>query len=326
MVLKPIDIGDASGLREGVQALAPTVVSLSLQPSLWVEREGGVAGGAWRLQFIPKRMDVPVALELCAAFDRPGLPSGLEGRVGLTIAPPAEAGPGPLGAYLAQCEELAGRLVCAGYGIMDLALEVDDTAEGEDEGAGEAAGGAGGGDGGGGGFFCRVLGAMLPGAAPHVRQLELLLASGDFPPGCISRHLAAPGLAFPLLQYLDLDSDSGEASMAVADVVALAGLAAPLLHYIGLLYPPEGSDPCGSILGGAGTCCAGLAVTALALTRPRPVDAAGRPAALKILVGCVPGESSEQDVGDVLAAAGREWVTVEWPTIDLGSADGDTDA
>ncbi len=324
MVLEPIDIGDASGLREGVQALAPTVALLALLPVLEAGKVGGVAGGAWRLQFLPKRMGVPVALELCAAFDRPGLPSRLEGQVGLILSPPAGAGPGPLGAYLAQCEELAGRLMRAGPDFVGLALVVDDTAEGEDEGAGEAAGGAGEGDGGGGDFLGRVLGAMLPGAALHMRQLKLLLKSGAFPPGCISRHLAVPGLAFPLLEALDLDSKSGEASMAVADVVTMAGLAAPLLHYIGLLYPPEGSGPCGSILGGAGTCCAGLAVTALALTRPRPVDAAGRPAALKILVGCVPGASSEQDVADVLAAAGREWVTVQWPL--TGPADGGTDA
>ncbi len=82
--------------------------------------------------------------------------------------------------------------------------------------------------------------------------------------------------------------------------------------------------PASTILGEVGAPCAGLAVTALALTRPRPVDAAGRPAALKICVGCVPGESSEQDVADVLAAAGREWVSVQWPPMD-GPADGGTD-
>ncbi len=335
VTLGPVWAGDGTGLREAVQALPSTVASLALLPSLQAEREGG-EGGAWRLQLFPnsmyfrllqpgRRSDVRAVLELCAAFDRPGLASGLVGQVGLAIEePPAGAGPGALGAYLGQCAEVAGRLRGGGTGGLPLELHVRDAAVAAGQ---EAAGGAvaaGGDD--GGGFLGRVLGAVLPAAAPHVWRLQLLPASGRYTPN-FSRHLAAPGLAFPLLEALDLmGSDLWASSMAAADMTALALLAAPRLSSIGLLSPTfyDGA-PGGAILGEVATCCAGFAVTALALTRPRPVDAAGRPAALKICVGFVPSASAEQAVAEVLAWTGREWVTVEWPTID-GSADGDTDA
>jgi hypothetical protein len=121
--------------------------------------------------------------------------------------------------------------------------------------------------------------------------------------------------------------------MDAVDAVALVGLAAPRLCRIGLLSPvsddsdPE-DDPHWGVIRGAGKSSAELAITALAMGLPRPVDAAGRPAALQIIVGCHLCRqpwygSTEEGVRSVLAAAGRGWVTVEWPTID-GSADGDS--
>ncbi len=314
--LKPVDTGSGSRLREGVQALAPSVASLALLPDLRAEREGGEAGGAWRLELLDNQLlRVPVALELCAVFDRPGRPSGLTGQVGLTCEPPEEAAPAALGTYLGRCAELASRLRGGGDVGLELTLDVNFTAAGAEEG------------GGGGGFLGRVLGAMLPGAAPHVRNLQLWLKCA-YPAGW-SRHLTEPGLAFPLLEGLGLEGMglARTASMAAADVVALARLAAPRLRSIGLLSPPwypgDEAMPRGSILGQAGTPCAELAVTALALTRPRPVDAAGRPAILEIYAWCRPDASSERNVSGVLEAAGRGgtgwgaewqgWVRVFWP-------------
>ncbi len=237
-------VGDASGLREAVQALPPSLASLDLLPGLRAGRGGGGAGGEWRLRWhmLPGWLGWPGVCNLqavCAAFDRPGLPCCLTGAVRIRVAAPEEAGPGALGAYLGQCAELAGRLRGGGTGGLELTLEVDDEAA-EADGAGEVAGGGGeAGDGyGGAGFLGRVLGAVLPAAAPHVRRLHVLLDSGFFMPS-YSRHLTAPGLAFPLLEeLLEGRGLARTASMAAADVVALARLAAPRLRSIGLLSPP----------------------------------------------------------------------------------------
>ncbi len=211
MSLGPVWTGSGSGLSEGVQALPPTVASLALPPELSAEREGDGAGGAWRVHMLGSStmMGVPVALELCAAFDRPGLPSCLEGQVGLTFRPPAEAGLGPLGTYLGQCAEVAGRLSGGDDddSFLFLAMKVLDAAD-EVVWAGEAAGGGGGGGGAAGvggaaegaGFLGRVLGTVLPAAALHVCRLELWVQPSAFRPGFIRHLLAVPGLAFPLLE------------------------------------------------------------------------------------------------------------------------------
>ncbi len=56
--LKPVAsigdcMGEGSGLREGIQALPPSVASLSLPPFVRAERQSGVASGAsgreWRI-------------------------------------------------------------------------------------------------------------------------------------------------------------------------------------------------------------------------------------------------------------------------------------
>jgi hypothetical protein len=126
--LSPVWIGSGSGLREGVEALPPSVTSLALLPYLAAsEREGGRGGGAWRLRPGPGlQSSVPAVLEWCAAFDEPGLTCGLVGRLYLRVVPPAaEAGPGALGAYLDQCTELAGRLHSGGTNSgVELALKV----------------------------------------------------------------------------------------------------------------------------------------------------------------------------------------------------------
>jgi hypothetical protein len=292
--LLPIHIGNGSGLRKGVQALPASLASLALLPDLEATREG--VWSRWGLSLPGRRRSVAKVQILCAAFDLPGLPSSLVGEVGLAIAPPDR---GALGTYLGRCAEVAGRLWGGGTGGLVLTLEVDDTAAGA----------------GGGGFLGRVLGAVLPAAAPHLSRLWVTLDSGAYPPGC-SAHLTAPGLAFPLLEELVLDSDSSERSMAAADVMALARLAAPRLSDVGVLSPASGPDNVaagGAILGAAGGPCAELAVTALALTRPRPVNAAGRPGCLWIYVGCEADLGTQQDIEGALAGAGRGWVYVCWP-------------
>ncbi len=311
--LGPVDCalwaGDGDGLREAVQALPPTVASLALLPDLSAEREGGEAGGAWRLQLAhhdrtgwPK--GVPSALELCAAFDRSGLPSGLEGEVRFYVKPPSDATPEALRAYPGQCAELACRVRGSGARGLSLNVEVVDTAEGA-----EVAGG-----GVRGGFLDRVLSAVLPAAAPHVRRLELLLQSGFFPLYFISRHLVAPGVAFPLLETLVMKSTSDYiGSIAARDVAALGRLAAPRLVSVELMTlgfrntvdgAIRGQDPIG-------------AVTALAMGLARPVDATGRPVDLGVRVGA-DGHGSggaEEGVRSVLAAAGRGWVRVALPGV-----------
>jgi hypothetical protein len=121
VTLGPVDcVGRKNRLREGAEALPPSVVSLALPGCILAEREGGAAGAAWRMEqqqvwsIRPKASNpptVPNHLALCAAFDQPGKPCGLVGRVGLVLRPPADdAGPGALGAYLGQCAELGSRL------------------------------------------------------------------------------------------------------------------------------------------------------------------------------------------------------------------------
>ncbi len=203
MSFKPVDIsGGGSGLREAVRALPPSLAKLALLPphnaSLVMlpylkaaEREGVGAGRAWRLSLKGGWWSVEDVLEMCAAFDGPGLLCRLVDQVEVSVTPHAGAGPGALGACLGQCAEVAGRLwsghvsIGGTFGLL-LSLRVD-------EGAGD----------GGGGFLGRVLGAVLPAAAPHVRQLWVVLASGAYPPAYppgFSAHLLAPGLAFPLLE------------------------------------------------------------------------------------------------------------------------------
>ncbi len=226
--LCPVWVNDVGGLRESVQALPPSLTSLDLLPSLGAVRERGGAGGEWRLEMLPGWMSWPDVYNLqrvCAAFDRPGLPCCLTGAVRIRVVAPEEAGPGALSAYLGQCAELAGRLRGGRTGGLDLTLEVDD------EGYGRWTTRDG-------GFLGRVLGAVLPAAAPHVRRLRVLLDSGFFMPG-FSSHMVAP-LAFPLLEELELDSDAEGRSMADADVAALAQLDAPRLCRVGLLSPADG--------------------------------------------------------------------------------------
>ncbi len=317
MSFRPVDIGKSgaaaehrdfgsSGLREGVGALPPGVASLALLPELRAEREGGGASGAWHLQKLPYLMNVASLQELCAVFDQPGLPCGLEGMVGLALTPPAGADPEALGAYLGQCSEVAGQLRVGRTGGVELTLEVESRSR-EVGGDGD----------GGGGFLDRVLGAVLPAAASHVCWLLLLLLdSGCFPPFS-SRHFVAPGLAFPLLEQLVLYGSAMEAE----DVADLAWLAAPRLCRIGLLYPAtdQGGVGCsaGTILGGGRGGAAGpharRAVAELAMGLPRPVDAAGRPADLQIFMGWGANPSTQpqqQEVNRALAAAGRGWARI----------------
>jgi hypothetical protein len=306
--LCPVWVGRGSGLREGVAALPASVTSLALSPDLSAEKDGGGAGGAWRLRLSPtlcveERRSVPAVLELCAAFDRPGLPCSLAGTVELLLYPPAEAGPGALNAYVGQCAELAGRL-CSGGTPSGVELSLE-------EGGSE-----------GGGLFDRVLGAVLPAAAPHVSSLRLLVP-GSLPSG-FSRHLTAPGLAFPLLCSLELGvSGRTETPMDAADVAALARLVAPRLCRVGLLCPaptpeeeeeePDEGFTCwgfgGTLLGGSTA-----AVTALAMGLVRPVDAAGRPAGLELSMGVnATEEGDEEKLERALVAAGRGWARVTWP-------------
>jgi hypothetical protein len=202
--LGPVDAtGPGSGLREGVQALPPSVAFLALPPGIEATREAGGEGGgggaaAWQLlrqrsafgdpvdrdDYTEDQRDAACALGLCAAFDQPGLPCSLLGRVWLSVTPPAD--PAAIGTYLGRCAELAARLR-GGW----LTLEVDETAAGAGLADGDGA------------FLGRVLGAVLPGAAPRLERLRVMLASRPpvFPPG-FSRHLVAP--AFPLLEKLEL--------------------------------------------------------------------------------------------------------------------------
>jgi hypothetical protein len=318
VTLSPVWTGSGSGLREGVQALPPSVTSLALLPDLAAaESEGGGAGGAWRLRLGPVPpgatwRSVPAVQELCAAFDRPGLPCSLEGRVELSIAAPAaKAGPRALGAYLGQCADLAGRLRSGGTSGVELALK----AAGPVAEAGEAAG-----NGDEGSFFGRVLGAVLPAAAPHLASL-FLAAFGSLP-SSVGRQLTAPGLAFPLLTSIELDSeyvyyavgDVGESAVEAADVVALANLVAPRLCHVVLLcpVPNTGRESPGArtILGGDST----ATIKVLAMGLPRPMDAEGRPADLELTVGIRPSEQGDEaELERNLAAAGRDWVDVGWP-------------
>ncbi len=180
-------VGDCAGrLREGVQALPPSLTSLDLLPGLRAGRGGGGAGGEWRLEMLPRWLGWPGVCNLqrvCAAFDLPGLPCCLTGAVKIRVSAPEEAGPEALGAYLGHCAELAGRLRGGRTGGLELTLEVDDQYGVRGE------------------FYGRVLGAVLPAAAPHVRRLRVLLDSGYYPTGFCT-HLAAPGLAFPLLEEI----------------------------------------------------------------------------------------------------------------------------
>ncbi len=303
VTLGPVDcMGDDSGLREGVEALPPSVTALQLLPFLLAEREGSAATAVWGLECVydsrsPQGGTVRAYLELCAVFDQPGVrggqgkPCGLGGAIVLEIKPPAAAaGREALSAYLRECENLAGRLQ-GGSGGVRLVLGVD--LEGWlGVGAGEAGDGPD--------ILGAKLGAVLPGAAPHVHFLNMNLCttSGPLAPGT-TRNLTAPGLAFPRLERLWLTTTN---SIAAADVAALAGLVAPRLSHV-LVYPhswpAEGVAPPCPIL-------------ELAMGLPRPVDAAGRPADLAIYVMRTAGSAPPivEGINSALAAAGRVWVRV----------------
>ncbi len=315
MSLSPVWAGRGSGLREGIQALPPSVASLALLPSLQAEREGGDAGGPWCVSLTPDRWSVRSTLELCAAFDQPGLPCGLTGEVGLRIEPPSYGGPGALGACLGQCAELARRLRGGGANGLALTLWVYGGA-GEGAGAGEEGGDGGAGEGGSGGSFLgRVLGAVLPAAAPHVRRLWLQLVFGAFPPG-FSRHLAAP---FPLLEGLELGE---ERSMAAGGVMqrSVPWRLRTLRPWHGSRAPP----PCCAAVVRRGQCTGRHGAGP---DPPTDVAALVQLAVLgrlyvgcgAIYVGCGAGPSPEQDVCSVLAVAGRGWVAVSWPPDPLAS-------
>jgi hypothetical protein len=232
-----------------------------------------------------------LALGLCAAFDRPGLPCSLEGDMRLSATLPAE--PWGLDAYLGQCAELGGRL----RGGL-LTLEVDDTVEL-----------------GAGGFFRRVLGAVLPPAAPRLKQLRVTAKSGLFPPG-FSRHLAGP-LEFPLLERLGFNGSNelGNRAIAGVDVAALCRMVAPRLECVALLAPLNGPfENIGVRLIYGPTVdhsCAESAVTALAVRwTPR------QGGLTTIRVGCeLPDEAGGVAVAQLLQAAGEgpaDHVVVEW--------------
>jgi hypothetical protein len=79
----------------------------------------------------------------------------------------------------------------------------------------------------------------------------------------------------------------------------------------------------GTIVGAGST----AAVTALAMGLPRPVDAAGRPAGLQILVGDFESEEYEGDgLEFALQMEGRGWVRVGWPLYSDSDWDTDDDA
>ncbi len=318
--------GDVGGLRAGVEALPPSVTTLALPPYLLAEREGGAPGAAWRVEprvwstddvcsannsqtnwdyYFPNAQNY---LELSAAFDQLGQPSSLPGRkTRLTVKPPpVDVGDGPeaLVAYLGQCRELAGRLRGGGGGGVELSLT--EHKGWRDAGAGEE-------DGEGPPFLGAVLDALLPGAAPHVRCLRLSSSSFHFSsspstflalrPGT-SRHLAAPGLAFPLLEQLAVCNFD---SITAADVTALAGMKAPRLSRVELhamSWHPAGG-------GAVGVAAPSCPLTALAMGLPRPVDAAGRPAGLVISARGLSTTRTEEGINGELAAAGRGWARVE---------------
>ncbi len=109
VTLKPVDTdGDVgcAGLREGAQALPPSLARLRLHPGIeatrraagwaaWEGEEGGEEGsaGAWRLSQkaglhagSAVQWEVSHALGLCAALDRPGgLRCGLPGDSGYSL-------------------------------------------------------------------------------------------------------------------------------------------------------------------------------------------------------------------------------------------------
>ncbi len=311
MSLGPVDcFGD--GLREAVEALPPSMTSLALRPNLHATRDGD--GGGWLLTLRSGMRSVPAARQLCAAFDRPGLPCVLEGQVALSAMFPPEGTPQALGTYLGQCTELAGRLRGGGTDGLWLILVADEAGWGDDDGAA-----AGGGAEGARTVFSHVLGAMLPAVAPHVRRLQLRICPGRYPTGW-SRHLAAPGLAFPLLQRLQLVSFADSRRMAAADVAALALLAAPRLVRLELLCSAHrsGANPAGGVIqtSTGDPCSAESAVAVLAMGLARPVDAEGRPTSLHISTGCLPSaHASGQELEGMLRAAGRGWLGVSWATV-----------
>ncbi len=305
MSLGPVD-STGDGLPEAIKGLPPSLASLALLPDLNATRKGGV--GAWWLDLPGRWRSMPAVHQLCAAFDRPGLQCGLEGTVALSFAPPAEATPEALNTYLGRCTDLAGRVGTD----VDLSLGVVDEAgeDGGDDGA--AAGGAA--EDGGGGFLGRVLGAVLPAAAPHVRHLQLSPASGVFP-ARLSRHLVAPpGLAFPLLEKLVLHGETARVAMDTGDVAALAELVAPRLRVMSLLSSGSWGDPVKGAFVEESPCSTELAVLALAMGLPRPVDAEGRPTEREIYVGCEAPEGADE-LSYMLARAGRGG----WQEITFGS-------
>jgi hypothetical protein len=285
------------------------VGSLALLPDLLATREGDLGG--WSMRLPGKPVGVPAVQQLCTALDRPGLPCVLEGKVALSATFPAVGTSEALDAYLGQCTEVAGRLRGGTTSGVVLTLAVDDAGSGADDGA--AAGGAAED---GGGFLGRVLGAVLPAVAPHVRLLELLPYSGHFTTG-FSRHLAAPGLAFLRLEGLGLVSDENFRCMAAADVAALARVTAPRLTHVELLCPPfnSGAEPSGGVIHSSPgvPCTTESAVMALAMGLPQPVDAEGRLTRLSIEVGCrrlTAGSGSE--LYAALWAVGRDWLFLDW--------------
>jgi hypothetical protein len=101
--------------------------------------------------------------------------------------------------------------------------------------------------------------------------------------------------------------------MEAADVAALARLVSPRLRHMELLCPnaDTGYRRFVSILNGSST----VAVTALAMGLPRPVDAEGRPASLDIFLGVEPVGGGARAAGGLeraLVGAGRGWVRVVW--------------
>jgi hypothetical protein len=306
--LGPVDCA-SEGAREAIEGLPSTLGSLALLPDLLAFREGDEGG--WRMRLPGKPVGVPAVQQLCTAFDRPGLPCVLEGQVALSATFPAVGTSEALGAYLGQCTEVAGRLRGGTTSGVVLTLAVDDAGSGADDGA--AAGGAAEV---GGGFLGRVLGAVLPAAAPHVHRLELRPQSCAFTPG-FSRHLAAPGLAFPRLERLGLVCNDEFRCMDADDVAALARVTAPRLTHVELLMPTFGSgaEPSGGVIHSSPgvPCTTELAIMALALGLPRPVDAEGRPTHLRIELGCrrlTAGSGSE--LAGALWALGRHWLHVNW--------------
>jgi hypothetical protein len=288
VTLKPVDCFGNTGLRKGVEALPPSVTALHLPGSFRATRESSAAKGAWRLENACELESqlMPFCLKLCAALDQPGKPCSLVGQVSIVLTALVEAGPEALRAYLGQCAERGGRLRGGGgSGGLELRL----THERWGWAAANPA------------FLDTVLGAVLPGAAPHVRclSLDLCTTSGELHPGT-TRHLTAPGMAFPLLEQLDLDNFN-----LTADVADLSRLAAPRFSRVALHPHSWRTVGVGAANGAAPAC----PLTALAMGLPRPVDAAGRLAGLVISArGRAP--PNVEGINSALAAAGRGWVRV----------------